>query len=278
MALTGVAQAATVLDVDFSMWQGKIGDPDGADDADRVQDLSGNGYHGFWGGGTGANNTPIIATPSGTGVDTTGTDGYVILRPGLSVSETWFTGTTPASYFVLDASKSYTFEAILQWGSSSDSVHGIMGQTGGSEWWIRENSGRLEYVFDDGPDRLEQTTTDPIDISSLETDGEWHHLAVVLDRGTDEVRTYVDYELIHTNSAAVIASLDTIGTTGDRRLGGYNTTASARFDGLQDRYRISDVVLAPNQFLGVPEPSALALSSLGLLSLGLVRWRRRRRA
>jgi hypothetical protein len=57
------SHAAIILNVNFSEWTGLIGDPDGLDDADRIRDTSGNGYHGFWGGTN--NNIPVVATPNG---------------------------------------------------------------------------------------------------------------------------------------------------------------------------------------------------------------------
>jgi len=252
VALPMMCGAGTVLDVDFNMWEAKIGHPDGADDGDRVQDASGNNYHGFWGGGGAANNSSIIAAPGGTGVDSSDTDGYVILRDGLTIDESWWTGTTPTPYFTLDvANNSYTFETMLNWeGSGTNGIDGLMGQIGTNEWWIRENAGHLEYVFDDGPDRVGQFGTAPIDITGLTTDSHWHHIAVVLDTDLNQVRTYVDYIAVHINTSVAIADLDTVGSgTADIRLGAYNNTASARFDGQQALYRISDEALTPAGFV-----------------------------
>ena len=124
-----------------------------------------------------------------------------------------------------------------------------MGQTGSTEWWIRESSGNLHYVFDDGSDRVQITDTQ-INISAATNDSDWHHVAIVLDRTNDEIRSYLDSVLVHTNTSATIANLDTIGSgTSDIRLGAYNTSASNRFDGQQTRYRISDTALAPSEFI-----------------------------
>lgn len=266
-SLVSPASATPILDVDFSMWSGRVGDVDGASDGDRVQDLSGNNYHGFWGGGVGANNTPIIVTPTGTGVDSTSTDGYVILRDGLSITEPWHTGTTPSPYLSLQGGNSYTFEGVLNWQGNNNARDGIMGFTGAVEWWIREDAGNIEYVFDDGPDRVENTAT--IDVSALINNSNWHHLGIVLDATANEIRTYLDYNLIFTDTDAAIANLDTIGDgLADLRLGGYNTTAANRFNGLQDHFRISDTALIPGQFLSIiPEPSALGLLIFGLVFL-----------
>jgi hypothetical protein len=63
LALVATVPSAPVdilLDIDFEHLSPLIDDPDGLDDGDRIQDLSGNGYHGFW-GATGSN-MPVIAT------------------------------------------------------------------------------------------------------------------------------------------------------------------------------------------------------------------------
>jgi autotransporter-associated beta strand protein len=262
LALQFQSQAGTILEVDFEHWNARISDPDGADDGDRVQDKSGTNQHGFWGGGTGANDTPIIATPLGTGVDSRTKDALVILRDALTVNQAdWnppFAGTTPSPYFKLDADKSYTFEMVLNWMGNSNGNDGLMGQiesqtAGDTEWWIRENSGTLQFLMDDS----EGTTNVVVskDISGLINNENWHHVAIVLDRVADEVRIYFDYELIHTDTNPNIALQGNIGDgAADIRFGAYNTTATNYFDGLQDHYRVSDAALAPAAFIQIPGP------------------------
>ena len=246
-------RAEIVLDVSFDhlVW-----DNDGlTSDGQLALDTSGNHYHGFLGGGSGG---IIITGPTGTSaLDTTENDVYIILRDDRTYTNHGEASipdpfTTPTPYFALEAGTSYTLEAILNWQGNTgpDTNHGIMGQTGAIEWWVRENKGKLEYVFDDGPNRV--TSYGTIDISNQITNNDWHHLAIVLDRGANTIRTYFDYALVDTNTDATIASLETVGDpAADIRLGGYNTTSSVRFDGLHDHYRITSEALAPDRFLPI---------------------------
>jgi hypothetical protein len=258
----GVAQAAPggVLDVDFEVYEpGSV-----FNDGSRIQDVSGNRYHGFWGGGAAANGTPIqLAFPNSTTVvNNEDNQGFIILRDDLpdggtgSPNPWWGEGNTPTPYFTLDAGTSYTFEAVLNWNGDDQAIDGIMGQTGGTEWWIRENNGFLEYVFDDGPNRHLSTGT--IDIGSQINNSDWHHLAITLARDSVDptqvtLTSYLNYTEIFQEQVPV--PLGAIGDgTADIRLGAYNTSATARFDGLMDHFRISDEVLAVDDFLPVPQP------------------------
>lgn len=268
------SQAAIILDVNFSEWSGLVGDPDGLDDGDRIRDTSGNGYHGFWGGTN--NNIPVVATPNGTGINTSGTAvGKVFLRDGLTgIPDAWdgpTTTTTP--YFSFNGTQSYTFEAVVNWNNTTQAINGLMGQVTGNELWIRESGGFLHYAFVSGAANA-NLFTNTIDISAAKADGQWHGIAVVYDATVGQIRSYLDGLLLHTNSDADIGSLGTmINGANDFFLGAYNGTSSNYFDGLQDSYRISTGVIAPSQFLPVPEPSAaLLLSFVG--GIGLVIRRR----
>ncbi|MBI9019162.1 MAG: immunoglobulin domain-containing protein [Phycisphaerae bacterium] len=252
MAAAGTVSAGIVVDVTFG---------DLAYDADGIQtdgqfiaDYSGNGYHGFLGGGSGG---LIVAGPTGdTALDSSTSNPYVFLRDARTYTNHGEPSiddpiTTQTPYFVFEAGNNYTIEAVLQWDPASpDSNHGIFGQTGTAELWLRENNGILQYIVDDGPTRIEASET--IDISAIEADGQWHHLAFVIDRDASEIRLYVDYELIHTNANSNIAALEAIGDgTIDWRCGAYNTTSSNRFDGKQAHYRISDEALTPAEFISL---------------------------
>ncbi len=255
--LTGTGRAEVVLDVTF----GHLGyDADGlTSDGQLCVDSSGNSYHGFLGGGSGA-----AVVPGATGskaIDTSDNNVYVILRDDrtytshgeLDIADPI---TTPTPYFTLEADKSYTFEAILKWDpASTNGVHGIMGQTGGNEFWFRENGGALQWAMvSDGFNANNFGTN--VDISALEADGQWHHIALVLDRTAAEIRVYADYELIYTHTAGVASLGAMLNGEGDFRLGAYNTSSSARFDGQQDHYRISDMVVKPHEFLQMDSSSA----------------------
>ena len=255
--------AATILEVDFEHLAGFIGNPDGLDDADRIQDVSGNGYHGFWGGTT--SNIPIVATPNGTGINTIGTGyGKMFLRDSLtSIPDAWDGPTTTITpYFSLDGTQSYTFEAVVNWNSSTQAVNGLMGQAStGSQFWLRESGGFLHYAFGVETGTNANLFSNTIDISAAKADGEWHGIAVVYDATAKQIRSYLDGTLLHTNTDADIGSLGTIlNGTSDFFVGAYNGVTSNYFDGSQDTYRISTGALAPAEFLPVPEPSVLVLA------------------
>ncbi|QDU56032.1 LamG-like jellyroll fold domain-containing protein [Aeoliella mucimassa] len=266
--LTPSANAAIggVLDVDFEYLTPDTTIGDGS----RIQDLSGNRYHGFWGGGASdANNTPIELAYAGstTVINNEDANGFVILRDGLGdggseAPNAWFgEEATPSPYFTLGANTSYTFEAVLNWNGDDRGRDGIMGQTGGAEWWIREDSGNIEYVFDDGPNRHINTGT--IYVGDLIDNAEWHHLGITYERATSDptqvtVTTYLDYTEVY--QEVLSAGLGEVGDgTADVRLGAYNTSSSNRFDGLIDHFRISDQVLSTNEFLPLPEPPSYEL-------------------
>jgi hypothetical protein len=269
-----ICRAAIILNVDFSEWSGLIGDPDGLDDADRIRDTSGNGYHGFWGATN--NNIPVITTPYGTGINTSGTAvGKVFLRDGLTaIPDAWdgpTTTTTP--YFSFNGAQSYTFEAVVNWNNTAQTVNGLMGQISGNELWIRESGGFLHYAFVSGTANA-NLFSNTIDISAAKADGQWHGIAVVYDATVGEIRSYLDGVLLHTNTDPDIGSLGTmVNGANDFFLGGYNAVSSNYFDGLQDAYRISTGARSPSEFLLVPEPSASLLLTF-LASFGLIIRRR----
>ena len=279
LASMAVGSASVVVDVDFEFLSDKIGDADGFDDGDRVQDVSGNGYHGFW-GQTGSN-VPIVSTPGGTGIDNTSSTGKVFLRDGLtSIPGDWDGGTTTVSpYFTLDGgssgSGSFTLEAVLNWNNTSSNRNGIMGQAStGNQVWIRESGGYLQYAFGDEGVKDANLFSNTIDISDEKSDGLWHHIGVVYDGTVGEIRTYVDYQLVHTNTDSDIGDFGTLlNNTSDFYLGAYNTTTADQFNGIQDRYRISDQVLTTSEFVSIPEPT---VASLALLLGGGLFMRRRR--
>ena len=269
-----LADAAIIVDVDFATWND--GNSDGnVDDGERIQDVSGNGYHGFWGGTT--SNTPVISTPNGQGIDTSGSNyGKVFLRDGLTgIPDAWDGGTTTTTpYFTLNGNASFTLEAVVNWNYTTQARNGLMGQTGGSQVWIRESDGYLNYAFGVENTLDANLFSNTIDISAAKADGQWHGIAVVYDGTAGEIRTYLDGSLLHTNTDADIGSLGTLlNGSNDFFLGAYNTTTSNYFDGLQDHYRISDTALTTDQFLVVPEPATFGL----VLAFGAAAMIRRRR-
>lgn len=250
-----------VIDMDFEYLS--VGNT--ISDGVRLQDVSGNGYHGFWGHTLG--DTSIIATPNGTGIDnTTGSNpGYIYLRDGLTgIPEEWDGPTTTVSpYFSLNGGGSFTLEAVVKWDTDTVTTrNGIMGQTGGDQIWVREDGGNLHYAIgaSDAVNRFDGS----IDISAEKADGEFHSITLVYDGPAGEVRTYVDGVLKDINDDVDIGTLGTLlNGTGDFRLGDYN--GSSNFDGTLDHFRISSHVLLPDEFLKAdgstpPDPAVLTIS------------------
>ncbi len=246
------AMAVVVLEMSF---EHLAGDADGLTaDGQLCVDSSGNGYHGFYAGGSGAAVVPGAADAA-TALDTSDNNIFVILR-----DDRIYTGhgepgiddpvTTPTPYFTLQADQSYTFEAVLKWDPTSpDSRHGIFGQTGGNEFWLAENNGSLIWAAVSNGVNANNFGS-ACDISSLEADGQWHHLALVLDRTAGQIRVYADYHLIYTDMNPNIGLLgEMLSGTGDTRLGAYNTSSGTRFDGQMDHFVISNATLSEETFV-----------------------------
>ena len=241
-----------LVEVDFATWADTNTDGN-LDDGERTQDVSGNGYHGFWGATTG--NIPIVSTSNGPAIDTSGSAyGKIFLRDELTgIPDAWDgPATTVTPYFTFDGTQSYTFEAVVNWNNSLQALNGLMGQIGGNELWIRENGGYLQYAFVSGAANA-SLFTNTIDISAAKTDSQWHAIAVVYDATAKEIRTYLDGTLKHTNIDTDIGTLGTmVNGVSDFSVGAYNGSSGNYFDGLQKHYRISTGALAPEEFLPVP--------------------------
>lgn len=264
MSVAFASQAGIVLDVDFShLTPGTT-----IQDAKKIEDVSGNGYHGFWGDAEGTYNV-VNTFNGGVGVDTTTAPrGVIMHRDGLTnIPDAWDGPTTTVSpYFTLEADKDYTFESVVQFGTTDAStagMDGLMGQVKNtsagrlSEAFVRVSNGQLQYKFDDGTGNAASEWG--IDITSA-FDGKFHNVAVVLDRTANEIRSYLDGNLVYTDTEASISNLGAmLDGTADFFTGGYNTTDSAHFNGIADQYRISDTALTTGEMLAVPEPATLGM-------------------
>jgi sialidase-1 len=261
--------AAPLIDIDFS----HLESGDRLADGDRVEDRSGNGYHGFWGDAVGF--YPVVSTPFGSAVDTTNNGrGHVFLRDGLTgIPDGWDgPAITRTPYFRIDGSVSHTFEAVVNWNGGGSLTNGLMGQTGAAEFWIREREGSLHYVFDDGQEEI-RLTDRTISLASAKQDGDWHAVAVVYDADAGEIRAYLDGALIHAFSSPVVGNLGPL-TRGneDFRVGAYNTQDADAFNGLQGRYRIHATALAASELLRPPPvgdaPGAVQVQVEGPVEVG----------
>lgn len=98
-------------------------------------------------------------------------------------------------------------------------------------------------------------------------DGGWHHVAITYDGDSHTLSYYVDYALGKSGTTTNGMVYD------DSSLFFGNAAGGRAFDGWIDEYRLSDTVLAPDQFLvAVPTPAALPA---GLVLIALIGLRRR---
>jgi hypothetical protein len=227
------ARSAIVLEFDYDSL------PDGnLFDGTSIPDVSGGGHDGIWDGGS--------ATVATGVADTTSNDGYINLPNGGGLS-------------MDPASRNYDFEAWLD--PANSTTRGLFGQiqaltSDDSEWWFRiDDASNLDYILRDNTGN--QLSRQNISTGSLLTDAGFHHIVFEIDGGLQEVRTYVDSNLLDTSSPTTWWT-GTIGVADERMVvGAYNTTPSSRFDGLADRYRISET--------SIPIPSTIALLAIGIL-------------
>ncbi|MBI1367571.1 MAG: PEP-CTERM sorting domain-containing protein [Planctomycetes bacterium] len=168
---------------------------------------------------------------------------------------------------------SFTAEAFVKVDHHIDFA-GIMGKErsvdGGDTWQLDiDNTGKLRARFDTqtgsgagNPPGYNQSVVSSFFIE----DGLWHHIALTYDGSTRAFKIYADYNLVGSGTT----TFNLIYDAGFFEVG---HIAGRAFDGWVDEVRLSDTVLATNQFLTViPEPSSAAL--MGLMGLALVRRKR----
>ncbi len=205
--------------------------------AGAIQDASGNTRHGtaasaampYVTGSFNYGNTPALTF-------TTGPDRVVVPDPSGSFN---FTG-------------SFTFEALVRTTSGSTSA-ALLAKNGtgdgeGEYWWrVPGAAGGVQRVGMNGFFLAGTTALN---------DGNWHHVAMVFDQASAQIRLYVDYTLD--------AQLDgvmtdrPIGRPADLQIGGFIGTSTSEFDGDIDFIRISNGALEPAQFI----PTSVALQPI----------------
>ena len=160
----------------------------------------------------------------------------------------WGDGNTPLQP-VIEATESWTIEAIINFQTAPD-VESVIANNGpGSEWWWRATNGdTLQCLFAD----VDTTTGDVDHIVPGGFDDNWHHIALVFDRTAEEIRTYYGDvsggTLIGTTSFSNL-DYDTIGNaTRDMEIGQFDLSFERDFNGFMDRVMISNEVLAPGSF------------------------------
>ncbi len=115
------------------------------------------------------------------------------------------------------------------------------------------------------------------DYSNILTDGQLHHYAITYDADSHEMKMYLDYILIATESADLRNAVAS-GDTGVLLIGSHMGTSSYEvWNGLVDRIRFSDNVVEIQDFIPTPVPVPGAVWLLGSGLIGLLAFGGRRR-
>ena len=159
---------------------------------------------------------------------------------------------------------SFTVELTGTHNDAGQSWSPAIGQSGGCRFLLGKQSGaeQLHYNFDGIGSRSGSTTT--------LADGGMHHYAAVFDDVADEVRLYVEYRQVGTQTGRT-GTLTDRGTLWLGRVA--HNPGNEYWNGYVSFMRITGGALEPEEFHVIPEPATLALVGLG----GLAAWARRRR-
>ena len=148
--------------------------------------------------------------------------------------------------FDFEGDESFTLEAVFA--TSNHASGGASGSgplvakdvgPGQPAYWLRVEDGGLRFFVDDGAQ-----TADVVSPATV-TDGRWHHVAAVFDAGVNEMRLYLDDELVDTCTTLAWGSL---ANGNDLLVGGFND-GQKYFDGDLESVRISAGALDPQEFL-----------------------------
>ena len=216
---------------------------------------------GFDGESTGANlpsGTKILDT-HGNGQDATllgggatvveGTGTYGINSRALrfdGIDDRLSITDTSDHLFDFEGDESFTIEAIFA--TTSHSSGGSSGSgallakdvgPGQPSYWLRIENGSLRFFVDDGAQTAEVVS------STTVSDGQWHHVAAVFDGTANELRLYLNDQLVDTSATL---AWGTLSNGNDLLVGGFNSGQSY-FDGDLELVRISGGALDPQQFL-----------------------------
>lgn len=252
------AMASVVADYRFNMSAGT-----------EATDSSGNNNHGTLIGFTnlifGYADNP--ANPGYT------SDGMIRLVKGSPLE--YIESAVPAYDFITN---SFTIEAITSLHSDPWYWQPLVGHVEPDESFVFWGSGFSEAGSSAAPPHWHIDNGGPWAsypaYEDILTDGEMHHYAITYDATESEMRMYLDYGVIATVNAdlsVAVAEDD----TGMLLIGSSEgTSSSSVWNGLVDRIRFSDNVVAPEDFMPIPIPGAAWLLGSGLL--GLVAIRRRK--
>lgn len=181
-------------------------------------------------------------------------DGQMQLIPG-----TYFGSEMAGSPIVLPAEGDLTIQAVVRFSTEEDDYNGILSYLSADaywygthlqQYWLRaQDNGKLMFWVED-----QNATSTSISSNTAIYDGQWHHVAVVLDRTADLIRLYIDYieeASVTDNSAGDITP------NGFMVVGGLLDMESRNFEGNIDFVKVTRSMLGPSEF---EQPMALPTS------------------
>ncbi len=257
LALASATQAATL-----AYWRFEEGTPGGAVSGPGSVIDSAGGFHGSpvggptYSGDVPINPVPLTAASNGVSLDLQNGSDYVTIPDPTSALIP--TAAITVEVWMKSGGTQPEFQSLVV-----DHSHGWTDETG---WALQGNGGntRIDFIIGNG-------STFPLARSTTNVfDGQWHHVAGVYNLANvgQEIKIFVDGQLEDTATTATALAAN----TRDVHIGSswHGTLPTNRFfHGLVDEVRISDVALAPQQFLVmVPEPSAALLTIVGFAGLG----------
>ncbi|MBI9019161.1 MAG: hypothetical protein JEZ07_18070 [Phycisphaerae bacterium] len=155
----------------------------------------------------------------------------------------------PSDDFVFDsATDSFTIEAIINIGTSTDIMGIISGDTGGGnpQWWWRTTGGKLQFLLAGTGSSTEFGYTTTVAIN----DGNWHRIAVVYDATAKKFTQFIDG--VDNGFKDTTALSGNIGSPAAViSIGEFNTSTNRDLAGAIAAVRISDVTLVPAEFLAM---------------------------
>jgi sialidase-1 len=156
--------------------------------------------------------------------------------------------------FDFEAQDSFTLEAVFRTsahGASDVNASGplIAKDVGPDQpsYWLRVQNGKVRMFLDDG---LTATSlTSEVNVN----DGQWHHVAATIDREADELRLYLDQQLIGSSESLPVGGF---ANSNDLLIGAFNDSpnGSKRFRGDIGLIRISEGTLSPDSFFVARTP------------------------